>query len=92
MPGGPGAGEAAALGADLVVLVAVEGQRQSDLDAAGEALAAFGAAPAWALFVPRRGAMASLLTTGAPHADRDDALDGPVVLDEEPGTRRPVRD
>jgi len=54
-PGGESAGEALALSADLIVLVAAEGTRVADLHETIAVLEQFGSTPAWALLAPPRG-------------------------------------
>jgi capsular polysaccharide biosynthesis protein len=50
-PGGSTAGERVALGADLIVLVVVEGTRSSEIAHTLTVLDAFGTSPSWALLV-----------------------------------------
>jgi capsular polysaccharide biosynthesis protein len=52
-PGGEAAGEAAALGADVVVLVAPDGVRVRDVHGALSVLERFGVVPSWAIYVGR---------------------------------------
>jgi capsular polysaccharide biosynthesis protein len=75
-PGGEAAGEAAALGADVVVLVAPHGVRVRDTQATLSVLERFGVVPSWAIYVGR----AKQLVRGR-YGDRDAAG---VVGDDAP--------